>query len=74
MPATMTRAARHAGKGAYDTHQAATAAMHRWCDGNGASRASTRVYPCDEDGARHYHFGHAGKRRGSKTTTKMKRW
>lgn len=73
MPATMTKAARHDKGGTYASHQAATAAMHRWCEAKGASTDSIRVYPCDEGGDRHYHFGHAGKPRRTSRAT-MKRW
>jgi adenosylcobinamide amidohydrolase len=62
----MSAAKRHGGKTrSFATHQQAT----------GTSPDGVRVYPCDEGGARHFHFGHHGKKsRVGKSATRMKRW
>jgi hypothetical protein len=76
MPATMTTAKRHGAKErSFPTHQAATAAMHSMCRTTGTSPDGVRVYPCDEGGDRHFHFGHTGRQaRAGKRVTRMKRW
>lgn len=76
MPATMSAAKRHGGKTrSFATHQQATGAMYEMCRLTGTSPDGVRVYPCDEGGARHFHFGHHGKKsRAGKSATRMKRW